>query len=107
MLIPKNVTVGVDDPDLAQPIDFETDSSVRAINAAVASITVPGASAGDRTLVGTYDPEAAELLLTQPFRPFGDATGAAEMRVGLLLRPLRDDSAEATSSTASPRVSST
>ncbi|ARE41821.1 hypothetical protein RGUI_3680 [Rhodovulum sp. P5] len=91
VLIPKNVTVGVDDPDLASPISFETDSSLRAINAAVAAITVPGAVAGDRALVGSYHEDSAELLLTQPFRPFGDATAAAEMRVGLLLRPYRDD----------------
>ena len=90
ILVPKGTQVGVDGPDLAQPVVFETEATLRGINAAVAAVLVPGEDT-ERQVVGTYDADAAALALTRPFRPFGPAAAAgAEMRVGLLLRPVRD-----------------
>jgi hypothetical protein len=89
ILVPKGVQVGVDGPELAEPVTFETKATLRGINAAVAAILVPGTEA-DWQLVGTYDPDEATLELTRPFRPFGAASAGSEMRVGLLLRPIRD-----------------
>jgi len=90
ILVPKGAQVGVDGPDPAQPVVFETEATLRGINAAVAAILVPGEGT-ERQIVGTYDADAATLGLVRPFRPFGpDAAKGAEMRVGLLLRPIRD-----------------
>lgn len=90
ILVPKGVQVGVDGPELAEPVTFETEAKLRGINAAVAAILVPGTETA-RQVVGAYDADEARLELTQPFRPFGEeARAGAEMRVGLLLRPTRD-----------------
>ncbi|MFZ5961666.1 putative baseplate assembly protein [Thalassococcus sp. BH17M4-6] len=91
LLVPRRAQVGVDDPNLAEPLTFETDETLRGINAAVASIFLK--SAAGTQLVGTYNSDEAALELPGAFRPFGDADAAAgyEMRIGLLLRPHRDD----------------
>lgn len=90
LLVPKATQVGVDDPNLAEPLTFETDETLRGINAAVAAIWLKQAAGGQ--IVGSYVADEAKLDLPGPFRPFGP-TGeiGAEMRVGLLLRPYRDD----------------
>lgn len=90
ILVPKGAQVGVKDPALSQPIVFETDETLRGLNATIAALIVPGTGT-DWALAGSYDADAAELSLLRPFRPFG-AAGAGEMFVGLLLRPVRDDS---------------
>lgn len=95
LLVPRRAQVGVDDPNLAEPLTFETDEALRGINAAIASILVPGVTPGSLQLIGTYNVDEAELELPGPFRPFGDADSVPagqepEMRVGLLLRPIRD-----------------
>lgn len=89
VFVPKGVQVGVDDPDLATPITFETNETLRGINATVAAIIAPDAAGTGRRLYGEYDADEAALTLLQPFRPFGDDAAAPEMLVGLLLRPVR------------------
>lgn len=87
LLVPKGAQVGVKDPDLPAPLTFETDATLRGINARVAAIIVPDGTA--RRLVGEYDADEGALALTQPFRPFGDAAGGETMLVAILLRPFR------------------
>ena len=89
VLVPKGVQVGVDDPDLDAPITFETNETLRGINAAVAAIIAPGEGGAGRRLCGEYDADEAALTLLQPFRPFGDDAAIPELLIGLLLRPTR------------------
>jgi len=91
ILVPKGVQVGVDGPGLAQPVVFETATTLRGINAAVAAIVVPGKTGGERRIAGTYDPATATLDLARPLWPFGpNAAAGAQMLIGFLLRPVRD-----------------
>jgi hypothetical protein len=94
ILVPQGVEVGADDADLLEPLSFTTDRTLRGINAAVATILVPGEEAGTRQIVGDYDPDEATLTLFHPFKPFGNAQPTTalprEMLIGLLLRPIRD-----------------
>ncbi len=94
LLVPRRVQVGVDDPNLTEPLTFETDETLRGINAAIASIFVRGSDPNDIQLIGSYDEKTANLELPGPFRPFGEADRVIEGRepvmcVGLLLRPFR------------------
>src|SRR5690606_28821542 len=41
VLVPKGTQVGVDDPDLEEDLVFETDRTLRALNAALAAVLVP------------------------------------------------------------------
>ena len=88
VLVPKGVKVGVDDPNLERPLTFETDETLRGINAAVAAIIAPDpnpdASPDEdeppkRVLVSSYDADAVSLELTAPFRPFGQAKGGEDL----------------------------
>lgn len=91
ILVPKGTQVAVKDPSLPKPLIFETDETLRGVNAVVASLIVPSEDGQGRRVVGSYDPDAAEMTLVTPFRPFGDGALVPEMLVGLLLRPVRDD----------------
>jgi hypothetical protein len=91
ILVPKGAQVAVKDPSLPKPLIFETDETLRGVNAAVASLIVPSDDGLSRQVVGTYDPDEATLTLVRPFRPFGDGAVLPDMLVGLLLRPVRDD----------------
>ncbi|MCU0827176.1 MAG: putative baseplate assembly protein [Tabrizicola sp.] len=91
ILVPKGTQVAVKDPSLPKPLIFETDETLRGVNAAVAALVVPSDNGLGRQVVGSYDPDAASLTLARPFLPFGDGASLPEMLVGLLLRPIRDD----------------
>lgn len=90
LLVPRRVQIGVDDPNLPEPLTFETDETLRGINAAVAAVFLKGP--GTAQMIGSYNVDEARLELPGPFRPFGtaDAPSGYEMRIGLLLRPNRD-----------------
>lgn len=90
ILVPKGTQVAVKDPSLPKPLIFETDETLRGVNAAVASLVVPSDDGLKRQVAGSYDPDAASLTLLRPVRPFGDGADLPEMLVGLLLRPVRD-----------------
>lgn len=88
-LIPKGTQVGVDDPQLEQPLLFETDRTLRALNAAIAAVIVPGPG-GSRSLVSEYDAKGAESRFPHPFFPFGPSPApGARCLLALLLRPHR------------------
>lgn len=89
ILVPKGTQVGVKDPSLPKPLIFETDETLRGVNAAVAALVVPSDNGLKRQVVGSYDADEATLTLVEPFRPFGDGAHEPEMLVGLLLRPFR------------------
>jgi hypothetical protein len=93
--IPKGAQVGVDDPDLEQVIIFETDRTLRAINAAIGVLITPG-SAQPFSLMTVYDADNHQAKLTgQAFYPFSpvdaDPLAGNVWICGLLLRPQRQN----------------
>lgn len=90
ILVPKGTQVAVKDPSLTKPLIFETDETLRGVNAAVAALIVPSDDGQGRQVAGSYDADAATLTLVKPFLPFGDGATVPEMLAGLLLRPVRD-----------------
>ncbi len=89
VLVPKGAQVQVDDPDLAEPLVFETDRTLRAVNALVALLAGPGAG-GAPTLLSTYDPDEVSVTVHTPFYPFGPEPVVGDtLTLGLLLRPHR------------------
>lgn len=90
ILIPQNTQVGVDDPDLTEDLIFETDRTLTALNAALATVIVPGTGDNALDLVTEYDVKKAETKTPHPFFPFGpNPTGNETCLLGILLRPHR------------------
>ncbi|MEV8467461.1 putative baseplate assembly protein [Fluviibacterium sp. DFM31] len=88
VLVPKGAKVEVDDPDLTEEVLFETDYSLRAINAAIGACMVSRAGAHPLDLVTEYDSKTAATDWRPGFLPFGEAPVAnATMLLGLVLRP--------------------
>ncbi len=88
--IPKGTQVGVDDPELTQPLTFETDRTLAALNAVVAAVIVPSGGSPPRDQVTEYNADKAEVRFPVPFYPFGSnpAVGAVCL-LGILPRPHR------------------
>ena len=88
--LPLGVKVAVDDPDLKQEVEFETDASATAINATFGAVIAPIAdAAADRELVTIYDSKKGTTTWPHSFEPFGPAPAAqAALFIGLVLRPL-------------------
>jgi hypothetical protein len=92
VLIPKGSRVAVDDPDLEEELIFETDRTLTALNAALASVIVPDDGDNPWKLATEYDPDEASTKFTGAFYPFGNAPAAgAAMLFAILLRPHRKD----------------
>lgn len=93
VFIPRNTQVEADDPDLTEPLIFETDRTLTAINAAVATIIVSSNdNAQPLSLVTSYDAKKAVASVNQSFYPFGaNPLGGEYCLVGLLLRPHRKE----------------
>ncbi|MCA9953096.1 MAG: putative baseplate assembly protein [Anaerolineales bacterium] len=90
VLIPKNTQVGVDDPDLAEELIFETERTLTALNAALAAVIVPGTGTNVLDLVTEYDAKTAETKIPHPFYPFGDNPAVGDVALlGILPRPHR------------------
>ncbi len=89
VLIPKSTQIAVDDPELQQPLVFETESTLTAINAALATVVVPG-TGGERQRVTEYDNATGETKFPHTFRPFGDAPAVNTVcMLGFMVRPHR------------------
>jgi hypothetical protein len=90
--VPKNAQVEADDPDLTSPVIFETERTLVALNATIATIISrndPG-SAQARSLVTSFDPKKATTEIDDSFYPFGENPQiGSECLVGILLRPNR------------------
>ncbi len=83
--VPLGARVAVDDPGLERELVFETDTSLRAINAEIAAVIVPsGALSPARKLVTAWEDG---LTWLHNFDPLADAAVGTAMYVGLLLRP--------------------
>jgi hypothetical protein len=92
VLIPKNTQAGVDDPDLEEELIFETDQTLTALNAALATIIVPGAGEHPGELATEYDADAGKAKIPRPFFPFGKEPDTnAVCLLGVLLRPHRKE----------------
>lgn len=90
VLIPKNTQVGVNDPDLTEPLIFETDRTLTALNAILATIIVPADGDSPLELVTEYDPDKVEVKIQRPFYPFGETPVLdAVCLLGIMLRPNR------------------
>lgn len=91
LFIPKNAQIEADDPDLTQPVIFETDRTLTALNAVVATIIVSDSSnTQPLSLVTNYDAKKAVTSVSQSFYPFGEnPVGGEVCLIGLLLRPHR------------------
>lgn len=93
VFIPKNTQVQADDPDLSEPVIFETERTLVALNGAVAAIVSSNndGSAQSRALVSRFDAKKAETSFDSSFYPFGETpTTGQSCFIGLLLRPHRD-----------------
>ena len=93
--VPRGAQVGVDDPDLEAVIIFETDRTLRAINAAIGVVITPGV-AQPFSLMTVYDEDAHQAKLTgqafYPFNPIGVDPVAGNVWIsGLVLRPQRQN----------------
>ena len=89
VLIPKNTQVNVNDPDLEAPLIFETERTLRALNAALVSVIVPEAG-GTRTMITEYDTSKAVTTFLHDFYPFGESpANNAYFLLGILVRPHR------------------
>jgi hypothetical protein len=91
--IPKSAQIEADDPDLSVPVTFETDRTLRAINASIAAIITP-AEASDSTrekaLISQYDDKLKTAKLDASFYPFSESPAVGdECIIGILLRPHR------------------
>src|SRR5690606_18578371 len=93
LFIPRNTQVEADDPDLTVPVIFETDRTLTALNAVVATIIVSSNdNAQPLSLVTSYDEKKAQANLNQSFYPFGEnPIGGEYCLVGLLVRPHRKE----------------
>jgi len=93
VFIPRNTQVEADDPDLAEPLIFETDRTLTAINAAIATIIVSSNdNAQPLSLVTRYDAKKALASVNQSFYPFGENPAGGEYcLIGMLLRPHRKE----------------
>jgi hypothetical protein len=96
VLVPQRTRVAVDDPSLPQELLFETDRTLRAVNAAIGIVTVPKPpdpeSANTRLQVTTFDDDGRSAVIPSAFSVFGPAPAAGALfQVGLLLRPHRRD----------------
>lgn len=90
VLIPKNTQVSVNDPDLAEPLIFETERTLTALNAVLATIIVPASGDNPLELVTEYDPDKVEVKIQHPFYPFGETpVVGAYCLLGVMLRPHR------------------
>ncbi len=97
--VPLATKVAVDDPDLTQEILFETDRTLIALNAHIgAAISGKGTSVNDvvqlpKELVTGY---TKETVWQHSFAPFDPALPVGStFYLGLLLRPLRSEKADA------------
>jgi hypothetical protein len=95
MFIPKGTQVGVDDPELDEDIIFETDRTLRAINAAIGALIAPG-DTQPFSLMTVYDEDNHQARLTgQAFYPFNtvgaDPVAENVWIIGLVLRPQRQN----------------
>ncbi|MBU2115930.1 MAG: hypothetical protein KKE94_19375, partial [Gammaproteobacteria bacterium] len=93
LFIPRRAQIEADDADLTEPVIFETDKSLRALNATVAAIITSTDNAdAPKMLVSSYDNKKASLSVNQSFYPFGENPQPyRSCLVGLLLRPHRKD----------------
>lgn len=96
VLIPKQSQVGVDDPDLQEPLVFETGYTLTALNAALGAVAIPNPDTGpDKEpylLVTEYDPKEATIKFLHSFFPFGsEPKDGAQCLLGLVARPHRDE----------------
>ncbi|MBE3638373.1 putative baseplate assembly protein [Mangrovicoccus algicola] len=84
--VPLGARVAVEDPDLATELVFETDASLRALNAAIAAVIVPAADPQGvaRELVTAWQDGPTWL---HHFDPLGPGSPGAALYLGLLLRP--------------------
>lgn len=92
LFIPKNAQIEADDPDLTQPVIFETDRTLTALNARVAAIIVSDLDNDTRplNLVTSFDAKKAVTSINHSFYPFGRQPEGGEVcLIGLLLRPHR------------------
>lgn len=93
--IPKNAQIEADDPDLSSPVVFETERTLVALNAAIASVITdndPG-SVQVRSLVTRFDSDKATTHIDDSFYPFGEnPQNGSQCLIGLLLRPHRKPS---------------
>jgi hypothetical protein len=92
MLIPKNTQVGVNDPDLTEPLVFETDRTLTALNALLAAVIVPGEGEDPWELKTEYNDKERTAEFTNTFYPFGSSAGQDDIfLLGILLRPQRKE----------------
>ena len=88
VLVPLGAKVEVDDPDLTEKVLFETDYSMRAINAAVGAAIVTRPGVRPLELVTTYDDKTAKTTWRPGVLPFGAAPAVNSiLLLGLVLRP--------------------
>lgn len=91
--VPLGTQVAVDDPDLAEEVIFETDRSLRALNAAVGIALVPQGNASDLwQAVTRFDSEGGrETEWLHAFHPFGENESVGnQCIIGFVLRPKAD-----------------
>lgn len=92
MLIPKNTQVGVKDPDLTEPLVFETDRTLTALNALLAAVIVPGDGENLWELKTKYDDKERTAEFINAFYPFGSSASQDDtFLLGILLRPQRKE----------------
>lgn len=92
LFIPKNAQIEADDPDLTQPVIFETDRTLTALNAKVAAVIVSASNndARKRNLVTSFDNKKVVTSVNHSFYPFGgNPTPGDVCFIGILLRPHR------------------
>ncbi len=86
--IAKGSKLEVDDAELTNPVTFETERSLTAINAAIGALIVPNVEPHDYRLVTEFNSKEAEITVTAPFYPFLSQDGEVRgMYVGIALRP--------------------
>jgi hypothetical protein len=88
VLISKGTQVGVDDPDLESELVFETERTLTALNAVLATVIAPNAGNPPQRVVTEYDAKNVTVKTPLPFYPFGAAPQVgAVCLLGILLRP--------------------
>ncbi|MFC4260976.1 putative baseplate assembly protein [Marinobacter lacisalsi] len=95
VLIPRQSQVGVDDPELEQPLIFETDYTLTALNAALGAVlipnTAPESAPNPYQLITEYDTKQATTTFLHAFHPFGPKPGSGNRcLIGLVPRPHRN-----------------
>lgn len=95
VFIPRFSQIGVDDPDLPEPLVFETDYTLAALNAAIGAVLIPNpAGAGaphPYRLITRYTEKDASTQFAHAFYPFGEPPAAdAQCLIGIVPRPYRD-----------------